>query len=120
MNCDMCGAEAELFKTKIEEGVLNVCKNCSKHGEIIHKIERKKKLTGLKQKDFAKQISEKESLIHQMEAGHFEPPIELARKLEKALNISLVREFKDEFKQEASEENEGMTLGDIIKTKMKD
>lgn len=38
MYCDMCGTDAELFRCKIENTYLNVCKKCSQYGEVIHKI----------------------------------------------------------------------------------
>lgn len=34
--CDMCGSKADqLFKTKIEGTVLDVCKGCSRFGEVV-------------------------------------------------------------------------------------
>ncbi|MBW2964859.1 TIGR00270 family protein, partial [Candidatus Woesearchaeota archaeon] len=34
--CDMCGSQTEqTFKTKIEGSVLDLCKGCSRFGEVI-------------------------------------------------------------------------------------
>jgi len=35
MPCEICGAEGELVRAKIEGSVLRVCKNCAKFGEVI-------------------------------------------------------------------------------------
>ena len=33
--CEMCGAEGNLYKTKIEGTNLNVCETCSKYGTVL-------------------------------------------------------------------------------------
>ncbi len=40
MQCEMCGKEARLFKTRIEGTVLNVCRSCSAYGEVISEVKR--------------------------------------------------------------------------------
>ena len=35
MQCDMCGAQTQLFKVEIEGVQLNVCQSCSKFGQVI-------------------------------------------------------------------------------------
>ncbi|MBC8501427.1 MAG: TIGR00270 family protein [DPANN group archaeon] len=149
MHCDMCGTESELFKCEIEETYLNVCKKCSKHGEVIQKIEHlepeieeisqkpierseviqiitqnypkliknKREQIGLKQKELAKKIAEKESVIHKLESGHMEPDIQLARKLEKFLNIKLVEQYKEKGEATTVEKSEGFTIGDLVNIK---
>ena len=81
-------------------------------------IKKRRETMGLSQKDFAIRISEKESLVHHMETGHFTPSIPMARKLEKILGVKLVEEYEE--KHEASGKNKkegGFTLGDFIKIK---
>jgi putative transcription factor len=38
MNCDMCGAKDQLYKTEIEGTEMNLCKNCSKYGKVISAV----------------------------------------------------------------------------------
>ena len=83
------------------------------------KIRKKREQMGLKQEDFAKKISEKESLIHNIESGKFEPNIKLARKIEKFLHIKLVEDHEEEHKLQLGQKSEGMTIGDMIKVKGK-
>ena len=55
-------------------------------------IKDKREKMGLKQKELAKYLAERESLIHKMESGNIAPSIELARKLERQLSIKLIEE----------------------------
>lgn len=80
-------------------------------------IKQKREKLDLKQEDFAKQINEKVSLIHQIETGHFEPNIELARKLEKALRIKLVEEHEEVHSKGQQVKSDKFTIGDFIKVK---
>jgi ribosome-binding protein aMBF1 (putative translation factor) len=54
-----------------------------------------------------------------METGHFEPPIEIARKMEKILHVALVEMSQESsvIQQKKEERPEGMTIGDILKLK---
>ena len=80
-------------------------------------IKQKREQLGLKQEDFAKQINEKVSLLHQIETGHFEPNIDLARKLEKALKIKLVEEHEEVHSAGARIKSDSYTIGDFINVK---
>ncbi len=42
MICELCGKEAQLFKTEIEGTQLNVCKDCAKFGNILEEVKEKK------------------------------------------------------------------------------
>ncbi len=83
---------------------------------IIHK---KREELGLKQEELAKMLAVKESLLSKIEQGSIRPSLELAKKLEKKLNIKLVDEIKETKFISGSEDKDTMTLGDIIKIKKK-
>ena len=76
-------------------------------------IRKKREKLGMKQKEFAKMLSMKESIVHKLETGNFEPSMNMAARLERALNITLIEEHKEEHKNLKSESSEGFTLGDI-------
>lgn len=37
-SCDMCGKDTRLFRTKIEGTVMNVCRSCSRHGQVLKEV----------------------------------------------------------------------------------
>lgn len=79
-------------------------------------IKGKRESLGMTQKEFARFISERESLLQNMETGKFEPPIKMAKKLEKALNVKLIEEVVEKKPVMAQNSaSEGLTLGDFIK-----
>lgn len=154
MDCEMCGAKTKLFKTKIEGTEMNVCRSCSRYGEILaevrepkpvkkssvstsqsiergqiiqgivkdypSKIKTAREKLNLTHKEFARKINEKESVIHKLETGAFEPNFPLARKLEKFLKIKLVERFEEENTQiQQKTKSDTFTLGDFIKIKKK-
>lgn len=83
------------------------------YGKIVK--ERREKL-GLKQEELAKKINEKESLIHKIESGAFEPGIMLARKLEGFLKIKLIEKSEEESVMPAKKSGP-VTIGDVISIK---
>ncbi len=85
--------------------------------DFAQRIKKKRESLGLKQKEFAKKISEKESLIHNIETESFKPSIILARKLEKFLKIKLVEEYEEEHKKSSETKPDEFTIGDLIKIK---
>ena len=86
--------------------------------EGFHEIIKKKRESlGISQKDFALKINEKESLVHKLEIGSFEPNLNLARKLEKILGIKIVEEYKENFEKQKQTKEERFTLGDFIKVR---
>ena len=80
-------------------------------------VKKKRESMNLSQKDFAAKLNEKESLVHKIETGSFEPSLELARKLEKVLHIRLVEEYDEKFEKSKSNKDMEFTLGDFIKVK---
>lgn len=87
--------------------------------DYADKIKKAREKLGLKQKDFAKKINEKESLIHKIETGHFEPNINLARKLEKFLKIKLIEQHEEVHTKISESKSDKFTIGDLIKIKKK-
>lgn len=85
--------------------------------DYSERIKKKREQLGLKQEEFAKKISEKESIIHHIESGKFTPGIELAKKLERFLKIKLVEQHIESAKKEAASKAESVTIGDVIKLK---
>ena len=83
--------------------------------DFAEKIRIKREKLGLKQEDFAKKIGEKESVVHKLETGEFEPSLELAKKLEKVLNIKLIEEYEEEHKATTKATSIITTIGDLVK-----
>lgn len=145
-SCEICGKETELVRAVIEDSEMSVCHNCSSLGrrlapvrpsikirtpqkyqkvekplEIVKKnyaqlIRQSREKLNLKQKDLAKKLNEKESIIHKLETAQFTPSIELATKLEKFLNIQLIEKIHLEKEAQSQKITSGpMTIGDLIK-----
>lgn len=87
-------------------------------GEVIVEnyssiIRKKRETMGLTQEEFSRKLNEKESLVHGLENGHHHPSIELARKIERMLNVKLVETVKDDVKVERVGGG-AMTIGDLL------
>ena len=145
--CDVCGKNTSTFRVNIENAILSVCENCSKFGinpteipkliepkqkeikqpfieeiEIItqdfsQKIKEAREKLNLRQVELANKISEKESIIHKLESSQFPPSIELAKKLERFLNIKLIEIYKPETEKQIDFKDDSLTIGDLIKVK---
>ncbi len=83
------------------------------------KIRKRREHLGLKQEEFAKKISEKESLIQKIESGHFEPSIGLAKKIQRFLKIKLIEEHEEKYEKQKAAKTDAFTIGDLIKIKKK-
>ncbi len=71
----------------------------------------------IKREVLAEMINEKASFLDRVESERTLPPEQLAKKLEKALNITLFEEVGTEQNPVTSSQSRGVTLGDIIKVK---
>lgn len=82
-------------------------------GEVIRSARER---LGLTQEELANLVQEKVSIIRKIEAGSFRPSLELARNIEKALKVRIIRELKDEDIRitPPSGQARGVTLGDIL------
>ncbi|MFQ6088970.1 MAG: multiprotein bridging factor aMBF1 [Candidatus Methanofastidiosia archaeon] len=147
MLCEMCGREIKGRSTKIlvEGARLEVCGGCSKYGSVISerkgllshiqtprketqeeyeivedyslKVRRAREERNLTQKELAKRINEKESVIHRIETGGMVPSKRLSRKLEKFLEIKLLEKVEDFKLPSRKMKYEDLTIGDVIKFK---
>jgi putative transcription factor len=84
------------------------------YGMLIKKTRQKK---GMTIEDFAKKISEKESVIKNLEKGQFNPPTSLVKKLERELGIKLMEVSTITNTQVLTRPIGARTLGDMIKIK---
>ena len=148
MMCEICGRPIkgkgrEIF---VERAKLTVCSNCARYGTIVrHKpkesrrkpiyssvqtefdvredypsiVKRARENQGLTQKDLARTINEKESVIHRIETGHMRPSRRLAKKLEGALDITLLEKVEEPEIVSRKSRRDALTIGDIIKIKKK-
>ena len=86
-------------------------------------IKNARESKGLKQEQVAKQLNEKESLIHSIESGHLSPSFKTARKLEKFFGIRLIEDIPslpDESEDALESQGaEPLTMGDLLKKAMK-
>jgi len=140
----MCGKEDDLLLVLVEEVEMNLCRNCSKFGKTLNPtkkisktdhpkkieeeyvegtienfseiIKNKREKLGLSQKELARSLNEKESIVHKIETGHIEPNLDLARKIERFLGIKILKEYSVRYKK-ISSENKSFTIGDIIGNK---
>ncbi len=87
--------------------------------DFADRVKKKREQLNLTQKDFAKKLSEKESIIHKIETGSFVPPFGLAKKLERLLHIKLIEQHEESHKNPAKSKVDNLTIGDFIKTKKK-
>ena len=147
--CEICGKHSRLVDAIIEGSILSVCNNCLQYGEAveipkekekIRKVSRKTKIPeeqelitgdyaslikearerlGLKQKELAEKIVEKESVIHSLESGNLKPAFTLARKLEKFLKIKLIEIYSAPEKNKIDFSDTSLTIGDLLKLKKK-
>ncbi len=84
-------------------------------------VRRAREKMGLSQEELAALVKEKATVIRKIEQGVFHPPIELARRLEKALKITIVQEAPEEYTTSLPKtpkpQQTGYTLEDVLKKK---
>jgi len=123
--CKKCSSFGKLIKRPVKRNQKGKNKPTKKpEREIIQVIKEdfgilireKRERMGLKQKEFAKYLTEKESLVHKIESGSYIPSLELARKLERQLGLQLVETKEIESKKLKAESGK-FTIGDILKIK---
>ena len=140
--CELCGKSTDkLYKVYIEGTILNVCVNCLKYGKTVdengniikeNKLEIKE-IVGevvdenynkilikyreehkLKQEDMAKLLGIKESLYKSIENKKIIPDINLAKKIEKTLEIKITKKEVLTEKINNKDNKNYITVGDIL------
>ena len=135
-----------MYRAVVEDSQMTICNACSKYGHVTGKVRqvvevkkkpkqakeesvevvvsnfgellrKKREQDGMSQKEFARKIAEKESILHKMETGSLVPTMETARKLERMLSLKLVEEITEEASGERKKDNQVMTLGDFVTIK---
>ena len=99
------------FDVEIQEEIVD------NYQEIIKKARESR---NMKQEDLAKMINEPVSMIHRIESGRMEPSLGVVKKIQRKLNIKLIK------KPEAESTNlkkvefpKEITLGDLVVVKKK-
>ncbi len=85
--------------------------------DYAERIRRARQRLGWTQKVLAQKVREKENVIKRIEAGRLKPSIELARRLEKVLGITLLEPIADEveFDYGGRKGDDYFTIGDLIR-----
>ncbi len=135
MECEMCGRSSNLVRAEIEGSVLSVCNNCASLGKRMDirsevrgrrplsienksinpdyaKIIRNARISSvLSIEQLSEKIGEKANVVERVEKG-MRPTNELAKKLEKALNVNLFG-FAEKEVQVHKRKDMSQSLGDI-------
>ena len=144
MVCELCGKHGQEVRALVEGTELTVCPTCARFGKILQKpvvkapkvvapkkevlevvvpeyaklVREAREKSGMTQKEFARMLNEKESVLQKIENGTFVPPISMAKKLEKLLKIKLVTVEEEEKTTMQKTKSGTLTIGDIIKAKL--
>ena len=126
-DCSKFGKVIGIVKEEISEKIRKKAIDQEQEKEVLEvvaedfadRIKNRREQLGLTQKDFAKKLNEKESIIHKIETGNFVPSLSLARKLERFLHIKLIEEHEEKHEKAAKAEMGSFTIGDLIKAKDK-
>lgn len=124
-NCAKFGNVIEVKKPIIKEEVRRVVpvSQIEEMESVIDdyssKIKQAREKLGLKQGELAKQIAEKESVIHKVETGGLKPNLRLAKKLEQFLKIKLIEKYIEEKKKILDFRDSDLTIGDLLRIKKK-
>lgn len=89
--------------------------------DYAKKIKQAREKQNLKQEELAGQLAIKTSLLHSFEASKKSPAMDLARKLEKKLHITLIMQYEEDKKNISikGKSSGPLTLGDLIKKRTK-
>ncbi len=108
-------SEKRWLKTSISKRMLETMYEVVE--DYAERIKRARQRLGWTQAVLAQKARVGENVIKRIEAGRLKPGIELARRLEKILGIVLLEPIVEETTSYTSEEEEYLTIGDLIKFK---
>lgn len=143
--CELCGRNTTLVRTRIEGTIMSLCERCSTHGkrftppksttrsmravtepetmlvpDFASRILQARQRRRLTLQDAAKQLNEKESVLQHVETGHLRPTENLARKLERFFDVKLYDAVKGPSEDIMKhQESRPLTMGDLLKDKLK-
>ena len=149
-SCEMCGKNATLTTTNIAGSSMQLCNNCKRLGSVENQkpssksfFKNKKKTQPTKQivdnyssviakaleekgynaHQLARAINLKESSLNKFLTAKLQPDLEIAKKIENFLEITLIEESTQEapiedYLVDEEEEQPGNSLGDLIKKQL--
>ena len=85
------------------------------YSKILRRARENLRLT---QKEFARRVNLKESIIHKMETGSFEPSLIIAKQLQSMLKIRLIEQVEEtnsSLPNTKADDSKGFTISDFIK-----
>ena len=142
--CEMCGSEGYVLRAEIDGAELTVCKGCAKYGKVAKKpsqyhrktfqqktddrrivsnysslLQKARNEKGMTREEFANFLNEKESVVAKWEQGHMKPRVNVAQRLGRILNLTLITKEStptpEPVKQTKAKDE--FTLGDFIKVR---
>jgi len=144
IRCEICGSpiQGQPRKILVDAATLLVCSRCVRYGtptsrprpplgssplppraaepqlDVVSdcsvKVKRAREEMGLTQEVLAKLTGEKVSVIRRIEAGKLKPTLDLAKRLERVLKVSLVEEVEVAKGSEQLKLKADLTLGDVV------
>ncbi len=85
--------------------------------DYAERIREARESQGWTQQFLAHKLNERESFIKNIESGHMAPPVAVAKRLEKLLDIQLLEKPSREEVEGKVEPGSDLTLGDIVNVK---
>ncbi len=82
MQCEMCGTDEQLYKVKIEGTVMNVCKGCSGHGNVMEVVR------GVVEEEMPKRFARQEMEREEVVTGVVSDFASIIRKKREGLGLS--------------------------------
>ena len=83
--------------------------------DFSERIRKQREKRGLTQEEFARKLAERQSLVQKMESGSYVPSLDVARKIERILEVKLVEEESEELVVIPRSTGTSHTLGDFMK-----